>query len=142
MVSTTSVADALSRINSDGLAWSAAATSSPSKLGFGTLQALALRTAFRSFDDLYDLPCPEACPPLKPVHVSPEELARAHDDEPPLAQLKQHVLQQDFSFDRAMRQLHPATASFPRSSPASALMPECWSMVTPPVDPFLLCSPS
>ena len=56
--------------------------------------------------------------PSQHVPISPEELARAEDDEHPLAQLKQQVLPQDFTVDPAMRQLHPVygylSADFPR----------------------------
>ena len=87
-----SMADALSRINSEGLTWSVAPSPIPAELGFGTLQALALPTAFHSFADPYYNPAPEAfysLDPLsmpvtgQPVPIAPEELARAQDADPP-----------------------------------------------------------
>ena len=56
--------------------------------------------------------------PGLPFRIAREEQARAQDDEAPLAQLKQQVLQQDFIGDVIMPQLQPGhrnlSAELPR----------------------------
>ena len=65
--------------------------------------------------------------PGQPVTISPEELARAQDDDNPIAQNKQQVLSQDFTVDPALRQIHPPyrflSAEFPRLRVDSVVLP-------------------
>ena len=54
------MADSVSCINSEAIAWSVAPTPSRSEIGIATIQALGLLKTFRSFDDPYYLCAPQA----------------------------------------------------------------------------------
>ena len=64
--------------------------------------------------------------PAQLIPRSPEELERVMDDDPPLAQVKQQVLQQDITVHHSMRQLHVAycfiSAEFHRISVDSLVL--------------------
>ena len=111
------VADALSRINTEGLHWSLVDPEPRvPELGYGTLQGLVAPSPVRSFEDPYYLSASECFYSLEslslpvqgqPVPLKPDDMKKAQEEDPPIRMLRDQVSSGDSHVDPTMSSLHP-----------------------------------